>query len=221
MSEDISHKFTEAGLGPAPFTFLGVVERVRQAAPGEPWLAAGTCRYCYTGIRHAFRVQAADGAISDVGSECIKKAGDKGLISLAKEAEKERRREAAYQKSEVKRLARLQAQRDRNGGLTDSEVRDAKWEAERLAEEKAREPIAELLADVADTLDDGRRGFRSSVAEDLRRGKVPTNNAINIACEIVAKDLGGRRGSKAYDAEHERVSAIFEKAVKLDERVAR
>jgi hypothetical protein len=194
---DTTHKFTEAGLGKAPFAFLGVGE------------SAGTsCDFCGTGIRNTFHLRAADGRISKVGSECIHKHGDAGLIDIAKEAVNARRRETARAKREAAIVARLDAERARNGGLTDHEVEDAAHAARIAAEAAAKAPIIELLTPIADELEDGRGGFCDSVANDLRRGNLPTPNACAIVADILAKHAG-RRTSDAYKTEAARVGAIF------------
>lgn len=88
MDEKI-HKFEAAGLGKAPFVFLGYYEdrggrkmetatglTVTVGSPGQPM---GTCEYCGTGIAICCRIQSADGNVFIVGSDCVLKVGDAGL----------------------------------------------------------------------------------------------------------------------------------------------
>ena len=55
------HPFERAGLGVAPYTFLGVSERVYVACPGAPAQPGGTCDYCGNGIRYLYHCVSADG----------------------------------------------------------------------------------------------------------------------------------------------------------------
>ena len=194
-----THAFTESGLGQAPFRFVGFDE--------EP----DGCRHCGTGIRNRFHIVSADGVHSVVGSTCIEKTGDQGLIDIAKAEKNRRAREKAHIKrqaeAEAAWVAKVQAQRDRNGGLSDWEQEEAK----RAAELAARQPVIELLAPIADDLEDGRGGFRDSVARDLRDGHLPTANACEIVVDILAKQAG-RRNTDAHKAEAARVEAVLAKA---------
>jgi hypothetical protein len=208
---DTIHKFTEAGLGSAPFKYLGCGEEVYRAHPDAPVQPGASCDYCGTGIRHVFYIRSADGRRSKIGSECINKAGDRGLISRAKAALNARRRAAAQAKRQAAWDAEHQAQRDRNGGLTDYEVKEAAWAAERAAKAAAKAPIIELLTPIAEDLEDGRGGFCDSVARDLRRGDLPSPNGCAIVAEILGK-AAGRRNSAAYKAEEARVSAVLAEA---------
>jgi hypothetical protein len=82
------HVFETAGLGKAPFKFVGYyVDRGRTyttpqgltvtvGAPGQP---TGTCDYCTKNIAHCFQIESADGKKFVVGSECVMKTGDAGL----------------------------------------------------------------------------------------------------------------------------------------------
>lgn len=79
------HPFERAGLGAAPFQFLGVSEKIYVACPGAPEQPAGTCDYCGNGIRYVFHVRSADGRESGVGCDCIRKVD---RACLVKEAEK-------------------------------------------------------------------------------------------------------------------------------------
>ena len=57
---EMIHKFEEAGLGKAPFRFVGMYK------------CQGThCDYCGTGIVYVFNVKSSDNKIFKVGSDCI------------------------------------------------------------------------------------------------------------------------------------------------------
>lgn len=84
MSQKV-HVFEKAGLGKAPFTFIGMyVDRGPKnmgngytvGSPGQPM---GTCDYCGTGIANCCRIQSSDGKVFVVGTDCVEKTGDSGL----------------------------------------------------------------------------------------------------------------------------------------------
>lgn len=78
------HKFEQAGLGTAPFQCVGIEEKTYQACQGAPVQAAGMCDYCGNGIRYCYVINSSDGKRFVVGSECVLKTGDKGLIKQYK-----------------------------------------------------------------------------------------------------------------------------------------
>lgn len=88
------------------------------------------------------------------------------------------------------------------------EAEIAAEEAADRAEEAARAACAERLAEIANLLADGQGGFRDRVAEDMREGEAPYGRGVDIVCDIIAKQQG-RRNSKAYKAEYDRVNAII------------
>jgi hypothetical protein len=61
------HIFEAAGLGKAPFTYVGY------------YVKSGSCDYCGTAIINNFSVQSSDNKIFKVGCDCIEKSGDSGL----------------------------------------------------------------------------------------------------------------------------------------------
>lgn len=67
-----SYIFTQAGLGQAPFKVIGYTEK------------STGCAYCGRAIKRVSVVLSADGIKSNIGCECIKKAGDKGLVTQEK-----------------------------------------------------------------------------------------------------------------------------------------
>jgi hypothetical protein len=103
----------------------------------------------------------------------------------AKRQAEQAARQAAYD-------AELQAQRDANGGLTDSEVAHKKAYA-------ARKEQFAIVAPVVSVLDAAGGDFCYSIAQNYRNGLLPQGRAKDIVIEIVAKQ-SGRKGSAAYDA---------------------
>lgn len=78
------HKFELAGLGAAPYKFLGVRENIFVSGCGTVRKPGGSCDYCGTGIQFEFHIKSADGKLSKVGCNCIEKVGDKGLLQAYK-----------------------------------------------------------------------------------------------------------------------------------------
>ena len=198
------HKFTIAGLGEAPFSYIEMVE-----VPGQ------TCDYCSTAIRYCFHIRSADGHRHIVGSDCIAKVGDKGLMNIAKNEINDRKRAVRNARNEEIREANLQAQRDRNGGLTDYELQVQEDQNRQAAEELARQPIIEILAPLAEMIKDGKGGFCDSIGSDLERGFIPVGRGWDLVCSILAKKEG-RSGSKKFNVEYDRIQNILKAAEKLD-----
>lgn len=74
-----THVFERAGLGVAPFTFVGCEHKTYQACPGAPIQPGGACAYCGTGIVVHCIIRDANGREFAVGNECVRKTGDAGL----------------------------------------------------------------------------------------------------------------------------------------------
>lgn len=114
----MTHKFEQAGLGRAPFRFIGVEYRVGPiriehdgitteiGAPGQPM---GVCAYCAQGIAECCVIQDADGKRFIVGNVCVAKTGDRGLVDLTKRAVREFRTKAAQARQDAK-IARARVQ---------------------------------------------------------------------------------------------------------------
>ena len=84
---EIVHPFELAGLGKAPFKFVGSytdigpkkwVENGVQCESGAPGQPMGACDFCGTGIAYCFQVKSSDGTTSVVGSSCVEKTFSKG-----------------------------------------------------------------------------------------------------------------------------------------------
>jgi len=91
-----------AGLGLAPFRFVGATENVITYPDGTQ-KPGGTCDYCGTGIRTECVIVSADGKRSKVGCNCISKVGDAGLLRAFKSSPEFRakQRELAFRKSAI------------------------------------------------------------------------------------------------------------------------
>jgi len=201
------HEFELAGLGKAPFRFVALTEK------------SDGCHFCAHGILWRCHIVSADNKHFHVGTDCVKKTGDKGLIDTVKAEQRRIRREKAQAKREAARLAGQQAQRDKNGGLTDWEFTQKQhadnhkiWLAKTVA------PRA-VLSVFADKLDDGKGGFATNIAQQLRNGDLVSGRALHIAKEIVAKQ-SGRKNSKAFDAAFDRIGETIDPALAALEGVA-
>ena len=230
MGKDI-HKWEFNSIGKAPFQFVGAYEipssslaehnpdaynnRLREMPP----CSCGICTVCGQAIVINCIVRDGTGKIFPVGSDCIKKAGDAGMTSSVKEWQNARVREKRRKKAEEEREARLQAQREKNGGLTDWEIRQKRAEEERVAREIALEPVKKLLAPLAERLEDGKGGFRDSVAEYLKSGSLPDGRGFDIMVEILAKQAGRKGSSRKFKAEEILVLNTISDAEELLERI--
>lgn len=96
------HKFEIAQLGRAPYQLLKV--EMREQDPEGPKVGT-SCDYCATYITNVFFCQSSDGMKFVLGSSCIEKLGDKGLIDQAKAKQREINRE----KQQAKRQAEWEA----------------------------------------------------------------------------------------------------------------
>lgn len=79
----MTHVFEKAGLGKAPFRFVGYSREVYQAVPGDPncpLQPGASCDYCSEGLFNVYHIESADGKRFKVGCECVKKTGDKGIV---------------------------------------------------------------------------------------------------------------------------------------------
>ena len=139
---DRVHPFEQAGLGRAPFRFIGASElrgplRYPQAngtvvevgSPGQPM---GTCDYCGQGIALCCRVESADGRKFTVGSDCLSKVYAKGtrLLTDAQRAVRKIQRDNKAAKLAERRAA-ARGLLDANPELMTDEPHPMAWRAER------------------------------------------------------------------------------------------
>lgn len=104
------HCFEKAGLGKAPFRYVG--EEYQDIRYGSRVIGSiggcavetkpgGTCAYCSTYIVNMFVVESSDGNRFHVGCECIKKTGDAGLVRKVEAAVKKMNRERREAKKKL------------------------------------------------------------------------------------------------------------------------
>jgi hypothetical protein len=167
------HPWERAGLGKAPFRWLGVRHlvgpiRIAQAdgttleigAPGQPM---GSCAYCAQGIAECHSIKSADGKVFMVGCDCVRRASEPGdpVLKAAEAAAKKRRNAAA---------------RARNAGK--AKASEARL-AELLADDGVRATLAGLPSAYAWKAAQG--GTRLDDVEFLARGCGHTGRAKLIA----------------------------------------
>lgn len=165
------HVFERAGLGLAPYKFLGMEEKrgpivtelgggIRQmvGSPGQPM---GCCQYCSTGIAYCYWLQSADGKKFYVGSECILKSGDAGLRKVVKDEQKKQRATKREATRKQQREAREKARK------AEIEARRPAFEAEHGALlQRAERWMAEPF--VRDVVTKGRQWASLTPAQAIR-----------------------------------------------------
>lgn len=224
MNEEKIHKFELAGLGKAPFRCVGLAQipspslaehnpdaynNALRMLPRD--YGCGTCNYCGQPIMNCYLINSADGHKFAVGCECVRKTGDAGLINKQRALKNKANREKKAAERQARYEKQLQEQRDRNGGKTDWELEQEKREAAIREEQRKADRRINLLQGLAARMRDGKGGFRDSIAQTLAEGGLPFGRGWDITCDILAKQEG-RRNSKAYDAEYDKVEETLKAA---------
>jgi hypothetical protein len=160
---------------------------------------------------NCYLINSSDGQKFAVGCECVRKTGDAGLVKKADALKRRQARIDRAAKRQEAYLRELENQREANGGFTDGEFVDAKREDRVREEERKRERRINILQGLAARMRDGKGRFRDSIAASLSEGILPFGRGWDLTCEILAKQEG-RIGSKAFDAEYNKIEAIFEEA---------
>lgn len=228
MEAEKIHEFEAAGLGKAPFKFLFIYKipssSLAEANP-DAYNAAlrempkgcgcGTCQFCGRAIMFNCIIESSDGKRFAVGTECVNKTGDRGLIKKVTMAARKLAREKREANAEAKRLIWLaerekerEVERLANGGLTNEEM-------EKLIRQNRKEKRIYLLAPLADKLDNGKGGFRGGVAYEMRNdGRLPYGRGIEIMVDIIAKEAaGGKKKGDEYERACEWIDGVI-KAVR-------
>lgn len=155
------HPFEAAGLGLAPFRYVGSEVRLHQV-PGCHPKAGASCDFCGTSIALCCLIESADGKRFKVGCDCVAKTARKSDIhdnKLASDAAK--------------------AKRDHN--------RKKRWQRE-LAKAKKNAAVAPVRYAVAlsvctelEKLDDGfSAGFAKSLRCDILNGRIPSFGQLGL-----------------------------------------
>jgi len=129
MEEIKIHTFEAHGLGKAPFSVVGYYS-IPSASLGEhnptaynnalaampPEFGCGICAFCGAALVHNCLIKSADGKTFSVGSDCVLKTGDMGMIDMEKFYKKKAAREASDKARKSENDARLEKEREENGG---------------------------------------------------------------------------------------------------------
>ncbi len=225
LKTEVIHKHFE--MGQAPYRLTGIWSApsrgILEANPSaynsmmeeRPSYCRMVCDHCGTGIIHHFVLRDAKGKKFSVGSSCIDKLGQEELVTQAQKLERERQRKLRQERAEKRReereakyQAELDAQREKNGGKTDHELKvEERAEREDALEDKyfeLSEPIVKLLKKAGGD-------FCKSISRDLRGGRTPSGNGKTIVIEIMAKqDSGARKNSKQYKESLPKMQELFE-----------
>lgn len=214
---DQIHKWEAAGLGRAPFRLAAVIETpgkwlmdANPAAFDTAWAEASqsarhfgvtlaSCNACGQCLQINCVIRDADGRHFVVGSDCVRKTGDAGLISRVKHEERAKQRA----KKEAERAARWEAEAPLRAARAAEFARlEAGREAARLADEARLEAENGWLIDVLARESHSAGDFCSSVAADLRRKAVSdlSGRCLDIVRDIYGKATGGRKGSRKFAA---------------------
>lgn len=222
----LTHKWEEAGHGKAPFRPLCIISipsaEICERNPSaynqlmaEAMQCAKSfgvtlcsCNVCGMSLVNNVVIRDAAGKHFVVGLDCAGKSGDSKLVTQAEKLEaarqrqkREAKRDEERQAREAARLAELQAQRDRNGGLTDYELAEKKRaDAAQALAGKSRQENAWLIEVLrgeyqGDFVKAMIAQLEAKPLHDAIRGR-----AAEIVGEIYGKQKGGRRGSKKYQA---------------------
>jgi hypothetical protein len=183
--------------------------------PLQGWEAMGMCDVCGRAIRHHYFILSQDGNKFVAGSSCVRKTGDAGLTTALKEADKQQKREAREaeyaQRAREARLERERLDKEERavyGGFT-------LLEHQEKFRSKAREDLADLVEPFIRYLFRLKGDFVRNMAELLAKEVLPSGRAAQVTKEILAKKAG-RKNSKAYKKEYERVSQIWDDAILLE-----
>jgi hypothetical protein len=191
LPQQSSHVFALSGLGDAPFSICH---------PGDPLARENTsffCEHCGTTLKNRFFVKSADGKVSVVGVDCLKKTGDQGLVEGAKRIKQQIRAEKREQAAFEKRCAQESKEREVLGGFSRDEfIEDLQRQIEELSEAHIDviedHPVSAMLV---------QKGFEAAMLERAKAGENFSKGMRNSLVSLIAKKKSdARKGSKAYKA---------------------
>lgn len=153
----VVHVWEGAGLGKAPYRFLGLEVSKFQACPGAPVKAGSSCDYCPASIMNCFWFESADGKPFKVGCECFYKANaDRSLRAKVDAAVRAHDRKVAAERA--KRRA-----------------------------EKTTAAHGALLAELDGWTEGFAGEFARSVAKQIRKGKAPSPRQLACIAKLRAE----------------------------------
>ncbi len=188
------HSFEMSGMGKPPF---------RYHIPERPdLLAVPACEHCGRTISNINHVISSDGVVSMVGTDCLKKSGDEGLIA----GHKRHLREIRAQQREddrMKRIAKKESrERQDNNGKTLAEIAQDKAEYHETEAQRIHAQMLEfvdnnpLLAHCNKT-----QGFCKAMVLNALTNSPLSKGMSSALVKVEAKRLSGARAnSKAFNA---------------------
>lgn len=183
------HTFEISGLGKAPFKVVQPKQHAIEAG------ATFFCEHCGTVIKNRHFIKSADGKVSVVGVDCLKKTGDAGLVEGIKRIAREQRAQAREETRMKQRAEREAGERQANGGKTNIELAadlEAKLQEETasMIEAATQHPLHDLLT---------KFGFEQSMQHHFYHLEAWTDGQLAVLIQIAAKkQSGARKNSKAY-----------------------
>ncbi|MFK8773342.1 hypothetical protein [Aeromonas caviae] len=183
----MAHTFEMSGLGKAPFKAIAPCPGSKD---GVFW-----CEHCGTGLTHRYYIKSADGIISIVGIDCLKKTGDIGLLEGTKRLIKQAQSEQREAERTAKAVAAEAAERAANNGKTFAEMAE---ELEGKMSEMSDSYISRIYDHKVLQALKGTDFGQSMTAIAYDAGEF-TPRMQEVIADIVAKQLSGaRKGTKAY-----------------------
>lgn len=124
ITDTALHPFEKAGLGKAPYRYMGFEVKECSGQPDDKGLSvgyagqpAGCCDYCGNGIKYCCKIRSADGREFVVGTDCVLKLErhDNALYSAATKIKKQLARDAAA----ARRAKKVAQERERIAAARD------------------------------------------------------------------------------------------------------
>jgi hypothetical protein len=230
LDDPLQHKWEKLGLGKAPFQVVGLLtlpsatlaeknpdyynHLLREFEEGrKAWKikSTGSCDACFTPITNHFVIKSADGKTFVVGSECVKKTYDDGLVKEVKTLERKKKADAdKFRLRSNKEL--FYSEKSKAWGQVDLKLV--------AIDKKIRDIKKDHYEWFIRILDDTRGDFAQSYANKFREDLGVTFEGVsdkvyNIFADIYAKYESDRaaRNTKAYKSAEE---AFHDKAEASD-----
>lgn len=202
-----THVFEVSGIGFAPFGVVSPSHDFQQACPVF-W-----CEHCGRTLKHRHFVKDVNGKIAVVGSQCILKSGDAGLVDEFKLTQKRIRAEQRQAIHDKAITEALEEERQRFSGMTRAEIEAVvKERREELA--RAFFSVAsqsEVLEIMQGLISEGN-SFSFNMVMLMRDLAKMSERQWQVIAEIVArfKSNGSRKNSKAYKAQLPAATALVD-----------
>jgi hypothetical protein len=220
LEDPVEHKWEKLGLGKAPFQVVGLISlpsasiaeknpdwyhhllnEFEEARKAWKLKETGSCQACYTPIQNHYIIKSADNKVFVVGSECVKKTYDDGLVKQVKTFERKQKVEAEKFKPKSEKQL-FYSEKEKAWSQT-----ELKLVAFQKKEKEIKADVYEWFASILDTL---RGDFAQSYAYKMRTDVGVTFEGVSdrvysIFADIYAKYMsnGAARNNKAYKSAYE------------------